>query len=138
MKLDVARAMGQARCYGMCEGCGRFVGIALLDPHHRQARGSGGVFRAAAEIANDVRNLLMFCRPCHDKTEHESTWRSCVGLGWRIPKWVDDPLSVPAYLHTVNGTGWYRLTGDGGYEWINRNKYDLLTYEVDVERDSLG
>lgn len=133
--LGVAVALASARSHGMCEGCGAFTG-GKLDPHHRQARGMGGVYRAAETVANNVRNLLMLCRPCHDKTEADSTWRECLGLGWRIPKWVEDPWEVPAYIHTVNGTGWWILTGDGGYQWSPRDK--SLSYQLmPIERNDV-
>lgn len=114
MKLEQARKILAARTYGVCEGCGRY-GLNR-DPHHRKARGSGGVHRMAAEIANDVRNLLALCRACHDRTEDANTWTECQMLGWRLEQW-QDPLATPALIYTVNGYGWWHLTNDGGYEW---------------------
>jgi hypothetical protein len=107
-----------ARSYGLCEGCGTFG--ATLDVHHRLARGAGGVRRAAAEAANDVRNLLALCRhPCHERTEHADTWRECAALGWRFRHGLIDPRETPAYLFTVNGKGWWYLTENGGYRWAD-------------------
>ena len=118
MDLATSKALARARSYGLCEGCG-LPARSRLDPHHRQARGSGGVHRQAAEVANDVRNLLALCRVCHDKTEAGDTWAETEGLGWRIPKWVPDPFAVPAYIFTVNGRAWWLLTEDGGYKWVD-------------------
>lgn len=118
MDLETARLLARARSYGLCEGCREYTG-GKLDPHHRQARGSGGVHRQAAEVANHVCNLLALCRVCHDKTEAGDTWAETEGLGWRIPKWVRDPWSVPAYIFTVNGRGWWLLTEEGGYKWVD-------------------
>jgi predicted MFS family arabinose efflux permease len=58
MSFETARALAQARSFGLCEGC---RAMTTLDPHHRMTRGSGGVHRAAAEVSNDPRNLLMLC-----------------------------------------------------------------------------
>jgi hypothetical protein len=115
--LDWAKAQVKARSHGMCEGCGRY-GL-VLDAHHRQARGMGGVSGVEATIANSVTNLLALCRDCHNETEHAETWALTEGLGWRIPKWVPDPGAVPAWIYTVNGHAWWILTEDVGYKWIN-------------------
>lgn len=124
MKLEKARRLALARSHGICEGCGgRGSG---LDPHHRDARGAGGVFGAAYEIANDVRNILALCRVCHDKTEHAGTWRECIGLGWRIVR-GQDAHTTPALIHTVNGRDWWLLTDDGGYQWAD---LDPKTYRL--------
>lgn len=87
----------------------------------------GGVHGLAAEIANDVRNLLALCRVCHDKTEHADTWAECLALGWRVGPGAD-PLTTPALIHTVNGTGWWLLTEDGGYRWIDREPQERLPF----------
>lgn len=121
-RLVMLRAQGPT---GMCEGCGKWG--RPLDPHHRQARGAGGVHGAAAEIANDVRNILALCRPCHDETEHAETWELTLGLGWRVPKFVTDPTGIPALLHTVNGYGWHFLTTDVGYRWMDPETPPTLT-----------
>jgi hypothetical protein len=118
-QLRQSAALARERSWGRCEGCGLPI-HGRLDPHHRQARQAGGVHRAAAVIANDVRNLLALCRPCHDGTEDAERWQECIGLGWRIPKAHRDPLNVPALIHTVNGYGWWLLTEDGGYRWVDR------------------
>jgi hypothetical protein len=111
--FEVSRALAQARSFGRCEGCGIF---APLDPHHRMTRGSGGVHGDAAEASNDIRNLLMLCRPCHDCTLNDAP--GCIKLGWVIERRSgDDPLETPALIHTVNGYGWWHLTKDGGYRW---------------------
>lgn len=113
MKLEVSSALARARAWGHCEGCGLTLS-GRLDPHHRKARGMGGVHRDPAHLANDVRNLLALCRPCHDKTEAADTWAETEALGWRVPSWRD-PFITPCLIHTVNGYGWWLLTQDGGY-----------------------
>lgn len=120
MDWDRAKRLVMLRAYGptgMCEGCGKWGNP--LDPHHRQARGAGGVHGAAAGTANDVRNILALCRSCHDETEHAETWDLTQGIGWRIPKFVPEPAAIPALLHTVNGYGWHFLTHDVGYLWMD-------------------
>lgn len=135
MDLDKARKLVMARSWGKCEGCGVFG--RLLDPHHRRARGAGGVHGAAAEIANDVRNLLALCRPCHDETEHAQTWDLTETTGWRIPHFVDDPLVIPALIHTVNGYAWWYLTQDAGYRWIDSDPTQRISYKASTD-DSLA
>lgn len=89
-----------------------------LDPHHRMTRGSGGVHGAAEAVSNDVRNLLMLCRPCHDQTL-TMPW-PCIQVGWVIERRAGvDPREVPALIYTVNGRGWWYLTEDGGYRWAD-------------------
>lgn len=115
--LRTARGLAKARSYGRCEGCGR--GGVLLDPHHRRARGSGGVHGEAEESANNVVNLLMLCRGlCHEQTEQADTWQDCIRMGWRVTQGTD-PAEVPALIYTVNGYGWWLLLGNGGYQWID-------------------
>lgn len=115
--LEVSRTLVRARSWGKCEGCGKF-GL-VLDVHHRQARGAGGIHGEAKLVGDDVRNLLALCRTCHDETEHAETWELTERVGWRIPHFVRDPLAVPALIHTVNGYGWHLLTPDAGYRWID-------------------
>ena len=127
--FDVAKALASARSYGLCEGC-RIPG--RLDPHHRMTRGSGGVHGAASAVSNDVRNILMLCRPCHDRTLSDAA--TCIGLGWVVERRAGvDPLEVPAYIWTVNGRGWWHLTEDGGYRWddvLNVQDDYRISYEV--------
>lgn len=113
MSFEKAKALALARSYGRCEGCGL---AGRLDPHHRMTRGSGGVHGAAEAVSNDVRNLLMLCRICHDCTLNDAP--GCIRLGWVVERRSgDDPYDVPARIHTVNGYGWWYLTADGGYRW---------------------
>jgi len=114
MSFETAKALAQARSYGRCEGCG-LSGLPL-DPHHRMTRGSGGVHGDAETVSNDVRNLLMLCRGCHDSTLADA--QGCIRIGWVIERREGvDPREVPAKLNTVNGSGWWFLTEDGGYQW---------------------
>lgn len=117
MDLDATKVLVKARSHGMCEGCGKF-GL-ILQVHHRQARQMGGVAGKAADMANDMRNLLALCQSCHDETEHAETWDLTERIGWRIPKWVPDPHPVPALIHTVNGHAWWQLTHEAGYRWLD-------------------
>ena len=117
MDLERAQRLVRLRCWDRCEGCGR--GGVMLAVHHRQARGSGGVHRVAAQAANDPRNLLAVCGGCHNETEHAETWELTEEIGWRIPHFVQDPHAVPALLHTVNGYGWWFLDIEGGYTWMD-------------------
>lgn len=132
MKFEVAKALAQARCYGLCEGC---RAAAPLDPHHRMTRGSGGTHGAAAAVSNDVRNLLMLCRPCHDRTLTDAA--TCIKIGWVIERRAGvDPHEVPALISTVNGHGWWYLTEAGGYRWADAlNLLDryALTYKIENE-----
>lgn len=130
MRLEVAQDIVRARCWGRCEGCGAFGPVQV---HHRRARGVGGVHRAEAERANDPRNLLALCPPCHAKTEDASTWRQCEELGWRVEHGIRDPYEIPAYLHTVNGVGWWLLTAEGGYRWQDLPADHRITWREDHE-----
>jgi hypothetical protein len=115
MDFEKAKALAQARSYGLCEGCGI---PGHLDPHHRMTRGSGGVHGAASVASNDPRNLLMLCRVCHDRTLADAA--ACIAIGWVIERRSGvDPYSVPAKIHTVNGHGWWYLLENGGYEWAD-------------------
>lgn len=130
MKFEIAKALAQARCWGCCEGCRAFT---ALDPHHRMTRGSGGVHRAASDVSNDPRNLLMLCRACHDLTLSDAP--ACILVGWVIERRAGvDPREVPAKIHTVNGYGWWYLTEQGSYRWaddLNLNPNYVLTYAVE-------
>lgn len=129
MQLEVSRGLAKARAHGKCEGCGGYVG-GVLDAHHRQARGMGGTYRVAADIANDVRNLLALCRACHDRTEQADEWAFCIEVGWRVPRETEaDPRWVPALIHTVNGYGWWRLHEDGGYVWAGYEVTTRIEYD---------
>lgn len=124
MNLDKARRLVAARSHGACEGCG--VRGQGMDPHHRKARGAGGVHGLAAAVANDVRNLLALCRRCHDTTEDGSTWRETQARGWRLTQW-QEVHTTPALLHTVNGHGWWLLTDDGGYLWVDMDPAERIS-----------
>lgn len=132
--FEVAKALARARSFGLCEGCGAF---GDCDAHHRMTRGSGGVHRAASDISNDVRNLMMLCRPCHDRTLSAAT--ECIALGWVVERRSGvNPHDVPAYVYTVNGRGWWYLTGDGGYRWaddLNLQGDYRITYKIENDAE---
>lgn len=137
MSFETAKALAQARAYHICEGCRAFT---ALDPHHRMTRGSGGVHGAAADVSNDVRNLLMLCRACHDRTLNDA--EGCMGIGWVIERRAGvDPRGVPALIHTVNGFGWWYLTEQGGYRWaddlnvIEATTGYTLNYKIENDDD---
>lgn len=134
MSFETAKALASARSFGFCEGC-RLPGP--LDPHHRMTRGSGGVHGAAADVSNDVRNLLMLCRPCHDLTLSDAP--ECIRIGWVVERRAGvDPREVPAKIHTVNGYGWWYLTETGGYRWsdaANLNPAFALMYKIENEEE---
>lgn len=129
MQLDVARGIVQARSYRLCEGCGSYEPTG--DCHHRRARGSGGVHRAAADLANDPRNMLYLCRVCHAKTEHADSWRECEEMGWRVEHGNRDPFLVPALIHTVNGRAWWLLDENGGYTRVDWSLTKRITWRED-------
>lgn len=126
MRLDLAQDLVRARCYGACEGCGAYGAVQV---HHRQARGMGGVSRAAAELASDVRNLLALCPSCHERTERAETWAETESLGWRVPHWAD-PFETPALLYTVNGHGWWYLY-ETGYRRADLDVNYRITWRSD-------
>ena len=132
MSFEIAKALAQARSYGMCEGCRAFT---TLDPHHRMTRGAGGVHGVASQASNDPRNLLMLCRGCHDRTLSDAG--ACIEIGWVVERRAGvDPLEVPAKIHTVNGYGWWYLTEEGGYRWaddLNLNPSFTLNYKIENE-----
>jgi hypothetical protein len=135
VKFEIAKALAQARAFSLCEGCRAFT---ALDPHHRMTRGSGGVHGLAADVSNDPRNLLMLCRPCHDRTLSDAG--ACIEVGWVIERRSGvDPREVPAKIHTVNGYGWWYLTEEGGYRWADELNLDpgySLNYKIDNEEES--
>lgn len=115
MRFEAAKAIAQARSYGRCEGCGL---AGRLDPHHRMTRGSGGVHGVAATASNTPHNLLMLCRPCHDRTLAAETVPECIALGWVIERRSGlIPAELPAKIYTAQGRGWWLLRYDGGYDW---------------------
>ena len=132
--FEVAKALASARSMSLCEGC---RALTALDAHHRMTRGSGGVHGDAEKVSNDVRNLLMLCRGCHDRTLADAD--TCIGMGWVIERRAGvDPHGVPALIHTVNGHGWWYLTEDGGYRWadeLNLQEGYRLTYKIENDQE---
>lgn len=80
--------------------------------------------------------MLRLCGTCHDETEHAETWHLTEELGWRIPKYVQDPYRIPALLNTVNYAGqhWFFLTQEGGYLWVDPDSPPALP-EASWRRD---
>lgn len=134
MSFETAKALASARSFGLCEGC-RLPGP--LDPHHRATRGMGGVHGVSADISNDVRNILMLCRVCHDSTLTDAD--GCIAIGWVIERRSGvNPHEVPALIHTVNGYGWWYLTENGGYRWadqLNLNE-QWRSYKIENEGET--
>lgn len=134
MKFEIAKALAQARSFGLCEGCRAFT---ALDPHHRMTRGSGGVHGIASDVSNSPRNLLMLCRSCHDRTLNAA--EECILIGWVIERRAGvDPREVPAKIHTVNGHGWWYLTEGGGYQWadeLNIQPDYTLSYKIEDSQE---
>jgi hypothetical protein len=111
VSLPDAAAVVAERSRGMCEVCGQRPGVAT---HHRQPRQRGGV-SGAGEHVNRVACLLRVCAVCHDWLETQERGVAYeLGLLVRRPT---DPATVPVWLATVNGEGWWLLHGDGSYEW---------------------
>lgn len=137
MSFETAKAIARARVYGLCEGCGWHGADSALDAHHRMTRGSGGVHGAASAVSNDVRNLLMLCRVCHDRTLADAP--ACIEIGWVIERRSGvDPREVPALIYTVNGYGWWYLTEDGGYVWDILHNPDptfRLNYKIENNQE---
>lgn len=115
--FERAKALLWARSYGRCEACG--LATPARDPHHRQARGMGGVHGAAKVASNDVRNLLALCRICHDSVDAAPDLARAVG--WLVVHPID-PYAIPVKIKTVNGPGWWFLRADGGFEWCDPDR----------------
>ncbi len=114
MSFERAKELLWARSYGRCEACGG--SSTGRDPHHRQARGMGGVHGAAKLHSNDVRNLLALCRVCHDSVDAAPELARAVG--WLVTH-PTDPHAIPAKIRTVNGPGWWYLLEDGCFQWCD-------------------
>jgi hypothetical protein len=112
VNLAQAQEIVRARSLGLCEAC-RGHGIHT---HHRQARGMGGVHRAGAAAVNRPAALVRLCLTCHQDVESSRTWAESRGL--LVPR-PTDPATVPVYLDTVNGRGWFLLDDDGMYRWVD-------------------
>lgn len=76
----------------------------------------GGVHRAAAAASNDIRNMLAACRRCHNDIDH--TPIEATSRGWLVPHPID-PYEIPVLAFTVQGHGWWLLTEDAGYQWVD-------------------
>ncbi len=69
----------QGRCEIMLAGCAYYG----CDPHHRKLRSRGG--------SNDLGNLLLACRPCHDKVT--SPRHAEETAHFRTHKWHQEGMS---------------------------------------------
>lgn len=128
MRLEVAQALVAARSFGRCEGCRVSGG---LQTHHRMTRGSGGVHGAAYHVSNDPRNMLRLCPTCHDLTLTDAP--ACIEVGWVIERRSGvHPYEVPALIHTVNGSGWWYLTEEGGYLWADLGAEQRIGRDLDL------
>lgn len=111
--FEAGAAIVRERSAGLCEagrpGCRR-VGSQT---HHRLPRGMGGVSRSGMFV-NTPANLVRICLPCHNWAE--SHREDAVELGLLVRR-GDDPASVPVWLRSVHGLGWYLLTTEGDLQW---------------------
>jgi hypothetical protein len=73
----------------------------------------GGRKRAGLAV-NDPANLVRVCLGCHSWIEANPSEADALGL------LHPDGPDAPVWLHPVYGPGWYRLTGDGCYEFVDR------------------
>ena len=112
MNLALAQEIVRSRSHGLCEVCRR-TGIHT---HHRQARGMGGVHRDGAQMVNRPSALVRLCLHCHQDVESSREWAATLGLLVSRPT---DPATVPVYLDTVNGRGWFLLLDDGCFQWVD-------------------
>lgn len=76
----------------------------------------GGVSGVAATLSNDIRNMLAVCRRCHN--DIDNTPIEAQSRGWLVPHPID-PYEIPVQAFTVNGYGWWLLTDDAGYQWVD-------------------
>lgn len=108
-----ARELVNGRSHGRCELCGS---TSALSWAHRRSRGQGGRWLAENGLRLDNDR-------CHPWTEQHPDLADAGG--WRIVGRDVDPLLVPVWLATVNGPGWWLLTEDGGYAWVDPADYGL-------------
>jgi hypothetical protein len=73
----------------------------------------GGVHGAGKHV-NRPTNLLRLCTLCHRTVESQREWAYTMGYLVARPT---DPATVPVYLQSVNGTGWFLLLADGCIVW---------------------
>lgn len=73
----------------------------------------GGVSRAGTFV-NWPSNLIRLCDLMHRTIESDREW--AYGLGYLVRR-GEDPATVPVYLRSVQGTGWYLLRADGDLVW---------------------
>lgn len=110
VQFEQGAAVVRERSWGLCEACGGHAGIQT---HHRLPRGMGGVSRAGL-VVNLPSNLIRLCELMHRTIESQREW--AVEMGYLVRR-GDDPATIPVYLRTVNGSGWFLLHNDGAIEW---------------------
>lgn len=96
---DVVFAREEYRCIR----CGR---VLPLEFQHRRAVGMGGSRRPVA-----CTDGLAACSWCNEGFEAALQTEALV-YGWKVPRWVKDPASVPVFNRTRRL--WARLTVTGG------------------------
>lgn len=111
MEFEAGAAVVRERAHGACEVC-RAPGTQT---HHRQPRGMGGVHGAGKRV-NEPDNLLRLCTLCHRTIESEREWAYSMGYLVSRPQ---DPGTVPVFIRSVNGTGWFLLHKDGCIQWVD-------------------
>lgn len=106
------RQLVNDRSHGRCEVC---AAKDSLQWSHRRARGQGGSWAPS--------NGCRLCYACHAWVEAQPVLADAGG--WRLVHRDVDPATVPVWLNTVNGFGWWLLDDDGGYERAWPEDYDL-------------
>lgn len=96
-----ARLIVNDRSHGRCELCGSTDALSWA---HRRSRAHGGRWAASNGLRLDNTG-------CHPWTEQHPELAEAGG--WRLVKRDDDPATVPVWLATVNGIGWWLPQDDG-------------------------
>jgi hypothetical protein len=114
MKFADGAEIARRRAWGVCEACGKRRDVMT---HHRQPRQMGGVSREGMAV-NRPSALVRVCQFCNDQLEVQQRGLAYeLGLIVRRPT---VPAEVPVWLHTINGTGWWLLSDEGDYQWVDQ------------------
>lgn len=102
----LARATATAHTAGRCGICS----APAVEYAHRTARGRGGAW-----ARNDGCAL---CSDCH-RWCHANPWLARAG-GWMVDTGTD-PATVPVWMSTPEGDGWWLLGADGLRTLLDRD-----------------